>query len=609
MGELSSTAVEKTLERLSQRLPSWARDWSKRRLAAAAAVVVLVVVVAVSCAGGSGGRADVPVLADGADAGIDGVRSPSDEAGGTLRVVAPEITSLDPQRSYQPGVWNLMRLYARTLVTYDSTAGHTGELVPDLATDTGTVSEDGRTWTFTLKGGVRFEDGTPITSRDIKYGIERTFASDVVVGGPTHVVDLLDDPSNPYAGPYQDESPGRLGLGSIATPDDATIVFTLRRPAPEFPYVLALPSSSPVPIAADANGAQYGRDPVSSGPYMITSVDKYAGIVLDRNPQWDRATDEVRTALPDRVVVRTGLSGLERDQALLAGSADVDISGTGVQTATIARLTDEEGDDDVLAGRLDDLTTGTVRLLAMPTAVAPMDNPACRLAVGRIVDRWAVQAALGGAVNAVRTSQLWPRDLHGAPEESDPRPDLDRARAALEECGQPDGFSTTMAVPDVQSSLDVASVLAAQLEEVGIVVEIKPFPLDTFYATDVGKPSNVIGGGYGLVLATWTADSPTPAAFLAPLVDGRSIRDTVGNANHALLNLPDINALVDQARAAGDTAEADGLWRQVAAEAAKTNSYVPLTETRVQLVAGQRLRNGLVMLPYSSYDLATAGVR
>ena len=125
----------------------------------------------------------------------------------------------------------------------------------------------------------------------------------------------------------------------------------------------------------------------------------------------------------------------------------------------------------------------------------------------------------------------------------------------------------------------------------------------------MSRPSNVIAGGYGLILATWTADSPTPAAFLAPLVDGRSIRDTVGNANHALLNLPDINALVDEARAAGDTAEADGLWRQVAAEAGKTNSYVPLTETRVQIVAGQRLRNGLVMQPYSSYDLATAGVR
>jgi peptide/nickel transport system substrate-binding protein len=238
-----------------------------------------------------------------------------------------------------------------------------------------------------------------------------------------------------------------------------------------------------------------------------------------------------------------------------------------------------------------------------------MDDPACRQAVSAVVDRSAVQAALGGAVNAVRTSQLWPRSIPGAPEEPDPRADLDAARAALAECGQPDGFSTIMAVPDVQSSMDVADVLAAQLGEVGIEVEIRPFPLETFYATDVGRATDVTANGYGLVLTTWTADSPTPAAFLAPLVDGRSIRANVGNANHAQLNDADINALVDQARGAGDTPEAADLWRQVAAGAAATHAYAPLTETRVQLVAGQRLRNGLVMLPYTSYDLATAGVR
>jgi peptide/nickel transport system substrate-binding protein len=598
--------VEKTLERLSQRMPGSARDWPKRRIAAAALVVVLVVIIAVSCAGGSGGRADVPVLADGADAGITDVRSPSEKSGGTLRVVSPEITSLDPQRSYQPGVWNLMRLYTRTLVTYASEPGRTGELVPDLATDLGTPSEDGLSWTFTLKGGVRFEDGRPITSRDVKYGIERTFASDVIVGGPTHVVDLLDDPANPYAGPYQDETQGRLGLASIETPDDATIVFRLRRPAPEFPFVMALPSSSPVPIEHD-RGAQYGSDPVSSGPYLITSVDPAAGIVLDRNPEWDPATDEVRTALPDRIVVRTGMSGLERDQALLAGSADVDISGAGVQPATTARLDDDEEDEGRLAERLDDVTTGTVRLLAMPTDVAPMDNAACRQAVAAVLDRSAVQEALGGAVNAVRSSQLWPRALPQGPEESDPRPDLDVARAALTECGQPEGFSTVMAVPDVTSSIDVANVLADQLAEVGIEVEIRPFPLETFYATDVGDPRKVTANGYGLVLATWTADTPTPASFLVPLADGRSIRE-VGNTNYARLNDPEINALVDQARAAGATPEATALWRDVAAAVRKTLAYVPLAESRVQLIAGQRLRNGLVMQPYSGYDLATAGI-
>src|SRR3982751_1652579 len=196
-------------------------------LFAAAAVVLLVVVIAVSCGGGTGGRADVPVVDGKPDAGVNGVRAPSTRTGDTLRLVSAEIDSLDPQRSYLPGVWNLMRLYTRTLVTYSSEPGHTDELVPDLAHDRGTPSEDGLSWTFTLREGVRFETGRPITSRDVKYGIERSFASDVIVGGPTSVVDLLDDPEDPYAGPYQDESDGKLGLASIATPDDRTIVFTL----------------------------------------------------------------------------------------------------------------------------------------------------------------------------------------------------------------------------------------------------------------------------------------------------------------------------------------------------------------------------------------------
>ena len=590
-----------TRERLAGRLPAGARGWSRRRILAVAAVVVLVVVVAVSCGGGAGGRADVPVVGGSADAGVTGVRAPSDRTGGTLRVVSAEIDSLDPQRSYLPGMWNLMRLYTRTLVTYSSEPGHTDELVPDLATDLGTPSEDGLSWTFTLREGVRFENGRPITSRDVKYGIERSFASEVIVGGPTYVVDLLDDPGNQYAGPYQDESPGKLGLPSIETPDDRTIIFRLRAPQPDLPFVMALPSSSPVPIEADT-GAGYGGDPVSSGPYVITSVDPATGILLDRNPQWDPATDDVRTALPDRVVVRTGLTGVERDQALLAGSADLDITGTGVQAATTARFADEE--DDPVRDRVDDVTTGAVRLLALPTDVAPMDNPECRAAVAAVVDRRAVQSALGGSVNVVRRSELWPRGLPGGPEDRDPRADLRAARGHLEACGQPDGFDTVLAVADTPSGVQVADEVAAELAEVGIAADVRPLSASTFYATDVGSPGNVAASGFGIVLATWTADFPTPASFLVPLVDGRSIR-SVGNTNYARLADPAVDGLIDQARAAGRT----DAWREVADAVSAASVYVPLAETRIQLLAGQRLRNGVVMQPYSGHDVATAGVR
>ncbi len=597
--------MNETLERLGRGLPAWAKGRHAWQVLAAVALAVVVLLVAVSCLGGSGGRTDVPVVAGQPDAAIDGVRAPSDQTGGTLRVVSPVIDSLDPQRSYLPGVWNLMRLYTRTLVTYSAEPGRTAELVPDLATDLGTPSEDGLSWTFTLKEGVRFENGRPITSRDVKYGIERTFAAEVIVGGPTYVVDLFDDPANPYAGPYQDEAPDRLGLGSIETPDDRTIVFRLRAPSAQLPYVLALPSSSPVPIEADTAG-DYAVDPVSSGPYAITSVDTATGILLERNPEWDPATDDVRTALPDRVVVRDGLSGVERDQALLAGSADLDISGSGAQAPTIARLESEDGED--LRDRVDDVTSGALRLLALPTDVAPFTDAACRAAVAAAIDRGAVQEALGGPGDAVRASRLWTRALGGGPDDADEAPDPDAARDHLAACGQPEGFATVLAVPDAPASVELAETVAGQLGEIGIAVEVRPLDATSFYATDVGNPDSVAANGYGIVLATATPDFPTAESLLAQLVDGRSIRQ-VGNTNYARLDDPAISALIDAARAAAGGDGAAAAWREVADAAQATGAYVPLAEPRVQLVAGQRLRNGVVMRPYSGYDLATAGVR
>jgi peptide/nickel transport system substrate-binding protein len=301
--------------------------------------------------------------------------------------------------------------------------------------------------------------------------------------------------------------------------------------------------------------------------------------------------------------VRSGLSGVARDQALLAGSADADLSGAGVHAVTTSRM-----DDAGIAGRIDDVTTGAVRLLAMPTTVAPMDDVDCRAAVAAAVDRSAVQEVLGGAGKAVRTSQLWPRALAGGPEDPDLGPDLEAAREALTRCGRPDGFSTVLAVADAPSIVKVARSVADDLAEVGIQAEVRPLDPATFYASDVGRPANVTDQGYGIVLATWTADFPTAASFLVPLVDGRSIRD-VGNINYARLADPAVDAAVDAARAAPDPAAAAEAWRQVLTAASATSAYVPLAENRVQLLAGQRLRNGVVMQPYGGYDVATAGVR
>jgi len=576
-----------------------------RRREAALAAVVLVAIAVTGCTGSAPQprAASVPSGAE-ADGGVDAVRSPSDEPGGTLRVVAGTPDSLDPARSYFPWVWNIMRLYTRTLVTYAAAPGEAGaQLVPDLATDTGVTTDGGRTWTYTLEPDQRFEDGQVITAQDVKYGIERSFASDVIVGGPTYVVDLLDDPANVYGGPYTDPDPNNLGLAGIETPDAHTLVFRLNRPYADFDHVMALPSSSPVPQAADT-GADYGADPVSSGPYTIATVDPVLGIALERNPSWDRSSDSVRTALPDRIEIRTGLSGPDRDQRVVGGSADLDLMPAGVQEDLLPRIEADVG----LRARVDRAPSGSVRMLALPQGVAPMDDEHCRRAVAYAVDRAGLVEQVG-AEAASAASMLWPRGLPGSsPEGAAPVPvdGLAAARTELAACGRPDGFSTRIAAPNEQRPLQLAREVAADLARVGIDAQVTALDPATYYGAEIGRPPNVAAAGYGILLTAWTGDLPTPATYFPPLV---SAVQPAGNANYAEIVHPALTDLVSTALSAPDPAAAASAWRDLDAALVEAAAYVPLLEDRVIVLAGERLRNAALHPAYGGYDLAVVGVR
>src|SRR4051812_35812034 len=150
---------------------------------------------------------------------------------------------MDPARAYYAFVWNLNRLYTRKLVDFAATPGKDGlKLVPDLAAAEPEISADKLTYTFKLRPNVKFDDGAAITSKDIKYGIERVWAADVVSGGPVSLPGILDQGQN-YPGPFKDTDPNKLGLKSVTTPDDTTIVFKLQKPYSDFQYLLAMPGS------------------------------------------------------------------------------------------------------------------------------------------------------------------------------------------------------------------------------------------------------------------------------------------------------------------------------------------------------------------------------
>ncbi len=281
------------------------------RWRAAAAVLAALVGILAACSDSQGGPSGDQ------DQGNGNLLS-KDRRGGTLYVMTggDRVTHLDPQRSYIGVEQNFAGSFLqRTLTSYQVAHGKPGtEIVPDLATDTGRALAGGRAWQFTLREGVTFEDGSPITCADVKYGVSRTFAQDVITDGPQHAVSLLNIPTDTegrsiYTGPYRQTPEGADAFDRAVTcsPDGRTITFRLARAVPDFNGATTLLAFSPVPQRADTAEA-YDVQPVSSGPYRIESYTDKKSLVLVRNEKWNASSDPVRLAYPDKVVMLFSLS-------------------------------------------------------------------------------------------------------------------------------------------------------------------------------------------------------------------------------------------------------------------------------------------------------------
>jgi peptide/nickel transport system substrate-binding protein len=307
-------------------------------------------------------------------------------AGGTLYVLtqAEQFLHLDPQRNYTGADLAFAgATMHRTLVTYDAD----GNIIPDLATDTGRTSDGGKTWEFTLRDGVSFEDGSPITCADVKYGMSRSFAGDVITDGPYFLVAYLD--AEGYEGPY-------TGVGQEAYDDafqcldDKNMSIRLKTPVIDFNGAFTLLISSPVPAAADT-GELYDNAPVSSGPYKIESYDKGVSLKLVRNENWDPASDPVRKAYPDEIIVEFALDPKVIDERLIASSGpDSAAISYGIQSENLDRVFG----DDQLAARAFDVYDPYVRYIAINTASVPC--LAVRKALYYGLDRSGILTVYGG---------------------------------------------------------------------------------------------------------------------------------------------------------------------------------------------------------------------
>ncbi|MFG2559556.1 ABC transporter substrate-binding protein [Streptomyces sp. NPDC048496] len=584
---------------------------SRRRLVAGSALVVAALLGTAACGGGGkddNGGGGKPAAA-GFNAAVNKVANASNKKGGELKFIGTQdADSWDPQRGYYGFMWNFARYYTRQLISFKGEPGAAStELVPDMATDAGQVSPDGKTYTFKLKPGLKWEDGKPVTSKDLKYGIERIWAQDVISGGPIYLQQVLD-PKGEYKGPYKDKSADKLGLKAIETPDDQTIIFKLPKANGDFLQMLAMPSATPVRADLDTK-AKYGLKPASMGPYKWQEYTPNKSITLVRNENWDAATDTIRKALPDKITVKLTTNSDDMDNRLIEGEYDLDINATGIGQAARAKVLQQHKEN------ADNPQTGFIRYAVFPQTVKPLDNIECRKALIYAADSKSLQTARGGpqAGGDIATNML-PPAIKGSDPKADPygklsgKPDEVKAKEALKKCGQPNGFKTTIAVRNNKPiEIATAESLQQSLAKVGITAQIDQYD-GAQTSGIIGSPKVVKDKGYGIIIMGWGADFPSGQGFLQPLVDGRFILQS-GNNNFSQLNDKAINALFDQALLETDPVKAGELYKQINTKVTEAAVYLPFTHEKNIVWRGSRLTNVYTADAYNGrYDYAALGV-
>ncbi|MFI1093010.1 ABC transporter substrate-binding protein [Streptomyces sp. NPDC020917] len=541
------------------------------------------------------------------DAALTGIVNASDKKGGTVVMENSDVPdSLDPGNTYYGWVQNFSRLYARTLLTFKPAAGKDGlTVVPDLATGLGKASPDAKTWTYTIRSGLKYDDGTPITTKDIKYAIERSnFAPEALSNGPTYFKAYLAG-GDAYKGPYKDKNPN--GIASIETPNDTTIIFHLAKPFADFDYLATFSQTAPVPAAKD-DGAGYVKHIVSSGPYKFASYQDGASADLVRNPQWSQADDPVRKALPNEIKIKFKVNANTIDNNLLAGNSTVDSGGTGVTPQTQAKVIGPK-----YAKNTDDSYAGATSYLAINPNVAPYSNPDCRKAIEYAIDKVSVQTAIGGPVKGDVATTLLPPTVNGYTKfDSFPTPDNKgdqaKAKASLAACGKPGGFTTTLtARSDRPAEMAEATAIQNSLKQVGITANIKSFPAGKYFSNFAGVPSYVHSHQLGLMLTAWGADWPTGYGFLDQIVDGSAIKPSGGN-NLQELNDKNINAALAAAIANTDAAARTKAWGDIDKMVVDTATVVPLIYRKNLLYRPDAATNVTVTQAYlGMYDYLLLG--
>jgi len=482
------------------------------------------------------------------------------KAGGVYRVGWEEsfgfTDGFDPTGEYLGEAFSIFsNLLVRTLVGYNHVANGPGnKVVPDLASKW-TISKDGKTYTFKLKNGIKF--GPPvnreITSKDIAYALNR-----------------LANPKNggQYAFYYsviKGWSAGANGeVSGIHTPDNKTIVFDLTAPTGDFLYRMAMPATGPIPAEVgkcfEGQPEKYGRDLVSSGPYMIqgagavdiSSCDKVkpmsgfdptANLTLVRNPAYAASTDTkaARENNPDSFVFTIDANADDIYNKIQNGDLEDEVASVPPQ------VLQKFATDPSLKSRLHLNSGDRTWYITMNLTQAPFDDIHVRKAMNWIMDKSALRKAWGGATagaianhivpDAMFNDQLSKYKPYGTPGDHG---SLAKAKAAMKGSKydtNKKGLCSAKACKGVLMIADkravddrMLPVIQANAAKIGITFTVR---------TVSGAYPTIQTPGKNVPIAErpgWGKDYADPLTFFTPLFDGRTIIPA-GNTNYSLVGI------------------------------------------------------------------------
>ena len=553
---------------------------TKRLLAAP----LLVGLIAIAGCGGSSNSSTS------ASAGTPAGGAPANaKKGGTMTILSSgDVDYLDPGQDYYQFGYQIQYAVNRTLYSFgaDDT-----EARPDLAASSPEVSSDGKTVTVHIKKGVKYAPpvNREITSKDIKYAIERGFSGHV----PSAYASLYFGAIQ--GAPKKPDPKGVPTIPGIQTPDNQTLVFKLTAPrSGTLIGAMALPLTVPVPEEYakpfDAkNPSTYNQHVAFVGPYMVKNdaSGKLTGyvpgksITIVRNPNWDKSTD-YRPAYLDRIEVNEGNNDpLVATRRIYTGSGLV--TGDFTIPASLLKKAVTQYKDQTNITQ-----TAAWRAISLNTTMKPFDNANVRKAVFAIFDRQAMILSRGGTAQGTPAWSFLPPDFPGYEESGGANPpsnldfaqnmtgDPSLATEYMKKAGFPSGKYTgsvhplEIGVAGTGTGPKAAEITQAMLGKLGIKVKLRLVTSDAYLTKFCGVPNKVAV----CPSTAWGQDFRDGQTQLQPTFDGRAIAPA-NNANYSQLNDPAVNAAVDKALVLPPGKSRDQAWADVNKLVVGTAAAIP----------------------------------